>query len=149
MIFGRVDRAAVVRLGFFRSFILWPRSGRTGRFWWFFRRAAELSSYGGRVGDVAHGLVEGQAQDLDEEVDGVAGQVALWPAPVILLEDEAWESGQGEVARFLGDELESPFFQQRREFSVPRRLDLFAGPARAGRGFKRGAGHSLSFSEVG
>jgi len=29
------------------------------------------------VGDLAHGVVKGQAKDLDEEVNGVAGQVAL------------------------------------------------------------------------
>ena len=31
-------------------------------------------------GDLAHGIFEGKAQDLDKEVDGVAGQIALWPA---------------------------------------------------------------------
>ena len=34
------------------------------------------------TGDLAHGLVEGQAEHLDMEVDSVAGEVALRPAPV-------------------------------------------------------------------
>jgi len=29
----------------------------------------------------AHGVVEGEAEHLDKEVDGVAGQIELWPAP--------------------------------------------------------------------
>ena len=37
--------------------------------------------------DFSHGVVEAQAQDLDEEVDGVAGQLALGPPPVTVLHD--------------------------------------------------------------
>ena len=58
---------------------------------------------------MAHGVVEGQAEDLDKEVDGVAGEVVLgpasaWlrrgrPAPVAVLEDEAGIGGQNEIAR--------------------------------------------------
>ena len=44
-------------------------------------------------GDLAHGIVEGKAQDLDKEVDGVAGQIALWPAPVAVFEQQAWVGG--------------------------------------------------------
>ena len=40
-------------------------------------RAVVVSS----AGDLAHGVVKGQAEDLDEEGDGIAGQVALGPAP--------------------------------------------------------------------
>jgi hypothetical protein len=32
--------------------------------------------------DLAHGVVEGQAEDLGTEVDGVAGRIALWPSPI-------------------------------------------------------------------
>ena len=32
--------------------------------------------YVSAAGDLAHGVVEGQAEDLDEEVDGVASEVA-------------------------------------------------------------------------
>ena len=35
-----------------------------------------------RFGDFAHGVVEGQAEDFDEEVDGVAGEILLGPAPI-------------------------------------------------------------------
>ena len=31
-------------------------------------------------GDLAHGVVEGEAEDLDVEVNGIASQVALRPA---------------------------------------------------------------------
>ena len=58
------------------------------------------------AGDLAHGVVEGQAEDLDKEVDGVAGQIALGPAPVAVFDDEAGEGGQNEVAGLLFDELE-------------------------------------------
>ena len=34
------------------------------------------------AGDLAHGVVEGQAEDLDVEVNGVAGQISFGPAPV-------------------------------------------------------------------
>lgn len=32
--------------------------------------------------NLAHGVVEGQAEDVDEEIDGVAVEVALGPAPI-------------------------------------------------------------------
>ena len=34
------------------------------------------------AGDLAHGVVKGLAEDLDLEVNGVAGEVAFRPAPV-------------------------------------------------------------------
>ena len=34
------------------------------------------------AGDLAHGVVEGQAEHLDVEVDGVAAQIPLRPAPI-------------------------------------------------------------------
>ena len=64
------------------------------------RRMATTPAMGAGVGfadlrsrDLAHGVVEGQAEDLGTEVapssvavlrrvDGVAGQVALWPTPI-------------------------------------------------------------------
>ena len=39
--------------------------------------------------DLVHGIVEGQAEHLDTEVDGIAGQIALGPAQVAVLEDQA------------------------------------------------------------
>ena len=41
-----------------------------------------------RAGDLAHGIVERQAEELDMEVDGVASQIALWPAPVTVFDDD-------------------------------------------------------------
>ena len=80
----------------------WPRTGPflpdSGQFEPNWRRRewqrgglATLPSQGwdaiGRVegllaGALAHGAVEGEAQELDKEVDGVAGEVALEPAPI-------------------------------------------------------------------
>ena len=97
-------------------------------------------------GDLAHGVVEGQAEDLNAEVNGVAGEVALWPAPIAVFDDEAGIGGQNKVARLAGDELESSFLEQRREGRQPGGADLLARPAG---GFKRGVGHSLSSNGVG
>lgn len=76
---------------------------------------ARLLSYANWSGadDLAHGLVERQAEDVDEEIDGVAIKVALGPAPIGFFDDEARESGQLEVARLLFDQLESAFLEQR------------------------------------
>ena len=82
---------------------------------------AELASYGydaaGRLfffllaGDLTHGVVEGQAKDLDVEVNGVAGEVAFGPAPVTVFEDETRKGGQDKIARLACEELESAFLQ--------------------------------------
>ena len=42
-------------------------------------------------------------QDLDEEVNGVAGQVALGPAPVVVFNDQARKGGQNKIARLAFD----------------------------------------------
>ena len=39
-------------------------------------RCQRVVFYVSAAGDPAHGVVEGQAEDLDEEVDGVVGEVA-------------------------------------------------------------------------
>lgn len=65
------------------------------------------------AGDPAHGVVERQAEDLDVEVNGVAGQIALRPAPVAFFDDETGEGGQSKIAGLTRDELESAFFEQR------------------------------------
>ena len=44
-------------------------------------------AFGSHVGDQAHGVVEGLAEDLEVEVDGVAGEVAFGPASVAVFED--------------------------------------------------------------
>ena len=43
--------------------------------------------------DLAHGVVEGEAENLDVKVDGVAGEVAFGPAPVGVFEDETGIGG--------------------------------------------------------
>ena len=55
---------------------------------------------------MAHGVVEGQAEDLDVEVNGVAGQIAFGPAPVAVFDDETGVGGQNKIARLAGDEFQ-------------------------------------------
>jgi hypothetical protein len=50
--------------------------------------------------------VEGQAEDLDAEVNGVAGEVAFRPAPVAVFDDETGKGGQNEIAGVLGEDLQ-------------------------------------------
>ena len=38
------------------------------------------------AGDLAHGVMEGQAEHLDMEVNGVAGQIAFGPTPVAVFD---------------------------------------------------------------
>jgi hypothetical protein len=52
------------------------------------------------AGDVADGVVEGQSQDLDVEVNGVAGQIAFGPAPIGVFDDKTGKGGQNKIARF-------------------------------------------------
>ena len=66
------------------------------------------------AGDPAHGVVEGQAEDLDVEVDGVAGQIALGPAPVTVFDDEAGIGGQNKIARLACDEFQPALLEQRK-----------------------------------
>ena len=90
-----------------------PRSQRT-RFGCSSRRVCDRGGIVGlRGGELAHGLVEGEAQDLGAEVDGVALQVALGPAPVTLFYDETGIGVDGEVAAAGFAEREAAFFQQR------------------------------------
>lgn len=70
--------------------------------------------------------MEGQAEDLDMEVNGVAGEVALRPAPVAVLDDETWKGGQDKIARLAGDELETMLFEQGNQRSEPGGADLLA-----------------------
>ena len=97
------------------------------------------------AGDLVHGLMETEALDLDEEVNGVASAVSLGPAPIAVLDDEAGISGQDEIAGFLEDEVESLFCEQGRQRSQSGGADLLTRPA-----WLRGAGcHNLYASEVG
>lgn len=74
---------------------------------------------------MAHGVVEGQAEDLDVEVNGVAGQISLGPAPVAVFDDESWMGGQDKIARLAGDELQAALLEQRRQQCEPGGADLF------------------------
>jgi len=97
-------------------------------------------------GDLAHGVVEGHAEDLEVEVNGVAGEVAFGPAPVTVLDDETGIGGQNKIAGLACDELESTFLEQRWQRSDPSGADLFTCPPDVS---KRGVGHSLFSSGVG
>ena len=72
--------------------------------------------------------MEGVAKDLDVEVNGVAGEVAFGPAPVIVFDDEAGVGGQSKIARLAGDELEPVLLQQRHQRGQPGCADLFTRP---------------------
>ena len=50
------------------------------------------------AGDLAHGVMEAQAVDLDEEVNGVAGPVACGPTPIAVFDDQAGISRRAKLA---------------------------------------------------
>lgn len=64
-----------------------------------------------RSKDLAHGVVEGEAKDLDKKVDGVAAFVLLGPAPIGVFDDEALVAGEFQVAGGQLDSLQSAFCQ--------------------------------------
>jgi len=68
--------------------------------------------------------MEGQAENLDVEVNGVASEVAFGPAPVTVFDDEAGIGGQNKIAGLAGDELESVLLQQRHQRREPGGADL-------------------------
>lgn len=112
-------------------------------------RAKGPARVGGlRRREFAHRLVETHADDLNEEVDGVAALIAVRPAPIRVLHDEAGEHRHQNVAAAGFDELVPAFFEERNERREPRGADLFAGP-RPRFSKLRGVGHSLSSSGVG
>lgn len=76
--------------------------------------------------------MEAHPEDLHEEVNGVAGEVAFRPAPVAVFDDESGMGGHNKVARLVFDERESAPSEQRNERGHPGGADLFAGPARPG-----------------
>ena len=97
-------------------------------------------------GDPAHGVIKGQAQDLDEEVNGIASQVALGPTPITVFKQEDLVGGQFEVAGGPFDELEAPPLEQRGQRSHAGGSDLLARPAA---GATREVGRSHFASGVG
>jgi hypothetical protein len=49
---------------------------------------------------------------LNEEVDGVAGQIAVWSAPVAFFDDQSGKGRYFEITRFRFDQLQSAFLEQ-------------------------------------
>ena len=94
------------------------------------------------------------AEDLDVEVDGVAGEVAFGPAPVTVFDDEAGIGGQNIIAGRLGNELKSALLEQRHQRCQPGGADLFARPPVLADGhhlrttMRRWVGHSLFSNAV-
>ena len=90
--------------------------------------------------------MEGEAQDLDEEVDGVAGFIPLRPTPVAVFDNEAGKGREKEIARFLFHQLESALLEQWNQRGQSGGADLFACPPRLLQraAIKRWVGHSLS-----
>src|SRR5436190_19056229 len=80
-------------------------------------------------GDLAHSIIEGQAENLDEEVDGVACQLALWPTPIAVLDEQALVSGQFKIDGRQLDELEASPAQQGNQRSHAGGADLLSRPA--------------------
>ena len=72
--------------------------------------------------------MEGQAEHLDVEVNGVASQIALRPAPVAVFEDQAGIGGQTKIVRLAYEELESALLEQWPQGGQPSGADLFARP---------------------
>ncbi len=83
------------------------------------------------AGDLAHGVMEGQAEHLDVEVNGIAGQIFFGPAPVGVVDDETGIGRQDEVARLTCDELESALVEQRNKRGQARGADLLTRPTAA------------------
>ena len=56
--------------------------------------------------------MEAHPQDLDAEVDGVAGQMAFGPAPVAVFEEEARMGGQFKVVGVAFAQGQTTLLQQ-------------------------------------
>ena len=77
--------------------------------------------------------MEAQAQDLDKEVDGIAGKIALGPTPVGVFDEESRISGQLDVTGGSLDDLQALFLEQRQQRCNSGGADLFAAPTRCWR----------------
>jgi hypothetical protein len=62
--------------------------------------------------DLAHRLVEAQAEHLNEEVDGVASLVARRPTPIGPFDSETRKGREDEVAGVAFEQLHAAFLQQ-------------------------------------
>jgi len=127
---------------------LGPRSGRTAT------TPGVGREFHSHLGDLAHGVMEGEAEHAHKEVDGVAGQIALGPAPVALFDQEAFIAGQFEVVGGPFEQLEAALLEQRRQGGEAGRPDLLVSPSAGLWALARDAvikawvGHSLSSSGV-
>ena len=86
--------------------------------------------------------MEGAAEHLDEEVDGVAALVGVEPAPVVVFDDQSGEVGQVEVAVWARLQAQALAGEQGRQFGAAGGLYLASGPARV----RRWGGHGRSGS---
>ena len=77
---------------------------------------------------MAHRIVKRQPEHAHEEVNGVAGEVALGPAPVAVFDDEAGIGGQNEITGLAGDQLESALLQKPNQWGESGVADLLACP---------------------
>ena len=99
--------------------------------------------------DLAHGVMEGHAENLDVEVYGVAGEISFRPAPVAVFDDETGIGGQDKIVRLACDKLESALLQQWKQRSQSGGAYLFARPALGlGTIMGRWVDHSLFSNEV-
>ena len=100
--------------------------------------------------DFLHGVVEREAKDLDEEVDGIAGKLPLGPAPVGLFDEETRMVDQLVVAPLTLEQGEAPSVEEGEDRCHPGGTDLIARPSgRGSDGESRGWGcHGLFSSEV-
>jgi hypothetical protein len=82
--------------------------------------------------DLLHGVVEGKANDLDEEVDGIAREVPLGPAPVGVFDEETWMVDQFVVAPFPLAQGEATSVKEGEDRSHPCGADLITRPSWCG-----------------
>ena len=76
--------------------------------------------------------MEAHPQDLNAEVDGVAGQVPFRPAPITVFEEQAGMAGQLKVAGVAFAQGQPALLQLGDERHQTGGADLFAGPAGSG-----------------
>ena len=106
--------------------------------------AAGLNRRTGRTGrtifkaleDFAHGFVESQAKNRNQEVDRVAGAVTFRPAPVRFFYYQARVILQEEISCFARKNQDLSALEQRGDGGLARGADLFSCPARGGRGLR-------------
>jgi len=77
------------------------------------RLRAALRRYG--AGDLAHGIVEGQAEHLDMEVNGVAGQIAFRPTPIMSLMMRSGKAGKTKLPASRSTSFESALLEERNQ----------------------------------